>query len=40
VPEWLAVICMVFMWAHGFIYAWAWSHRNEPFWDSFLNPLR
>jgi hypothetical protein len=39
VPEWLAVVAMLFMWLHGFVIAWAWSHRDQPFWNGFIDPF-
>jgi len=38
-PEWLIVICLIFMWVHGFLLAWAICNQHDPFWRAFLDGL-
>jgi hypothetical protein len=35
--DWLVTFVMIFMWGHGFITAWAFSHENDPFWRGWLD---
>lgn len=33
----LCAIACAFMWAHGFLTAWAISHEHQPFWRGYLD---
>jgi hypothetical protein len=31
-----AIACL-FMWAHGFLTAWAFAHEDQPLWSAYLD---
>lgn len=35
--DWLVSICLIFMWLHGFVTAWALAHDDEPLWIGYLD---